>query len=890
MGHRYIGNMTLTIPLASRELCGRDEELAELEERVCGGAGLVSVTGPAGIGKTSLLTAFAGRVLGGELPVLCDELVWIDWGRGQSVGAALGLLSDASPERVTAHLASRGCAYVILDDAEGMDPAVIAGWLRAAPKLTVLLGTRVPLGLPEEHLVELAGIDVEAGVALITKLAGLRGAPLGAPAAVEELVRVVDGHPLALTLCAARLGLMSPSSLLKRVKARGATSIPGLGAALREGLEALSEEDKEALQALTAFRGFFTFDAAEGVLGDRALEAVEALRGTSLLSAEGDGDVVRLHVLAPIREVAGPPTAAQLARHSAFYGAWSKDRVPGGRDALELRREVEANATELLAVARRAVESAPEREAGAWCLALLAKIPETTGRSVVCAVGRRLLAQGTDGVSPVALGWAAAELGWLLIVTGDKVGAAEELERASGWAAAADSASLTVRTLAVEGRLLRQDREFDAAMAKLHEARDLAREVGDVQRYRIEKSLALAHLVARDLETSYRLMLDAIEGERLFGSKLDADMYLANLATVHSRLGQPKESRECLRSCLIAARQFDDQRAVGFITGSLAEANLCAGAHEEAARQFVEAQESLHACGDIPLSANLLVPQATLMMLMGQPADARRCLARSRALLERAPIPTVTVRMLLADSALVWPPTEDSLDSLRQALELAEKAKDARRAAVARLRLAAGRALLGEPFEPPPRPENPLLLAVASYYDAQGRGDREEARRLVAGLETMPAPGSGADAAPASHCDIQVRVAAHHTRRWLERYVAPEVEAVAGIELDFATRRARPPGGAWCDLERRSLLWRLIEVLSEQRLAQPGVPLPLGELLSALWPGEVMVQKSGRARLYTAVAQLRKMGFREVLVSNREGYYFDPDIPLVRERVAPDHP
>ena len=46
------------------------------------------------------------------------------------------------------------------------------------------------------------------------------------------------------------------------------------------------------------------------------------------------------------------------------------------------------------------------------------------------------------------------------------------------------------------------------------------------------------------------------------------------------------------------------------------------------------------------------------------------------------------------------------------------------------------------------------------------------------------------------------------------------------------------------------------------------------ELKTAGWPGESLMNASGRARVYVALSTLRKLGFDSVLESTGEGYRF----------------
>jgi hypothetical protein len=85
------------------------------------------------------------------------------------------------------------------------------------------------------------------------------------------------------------------------------------------------------------------------------------------------------------------------------------------------------------------------------------------------------------------------------------------------------------------------------------------------------------------------------------------------------------------------------------------------------------------------------------------------------------------------------------------------------------------------------------------------------------------------------------------------------------------------------DLSRRRPLWLLVEALAEARLASPGKALDRDALLEHAWPGERIHPEAALNRLYVAIATLRRLGIRDVLVSRDAGYMLDPGVALVKE-------
>lgn len=89
------------------------------------------------------------------------------------------------------------------------------------------------------------------------------------------------------------------------------------------------------------------------------------------------------------------------------------------------------------------------------------------------------------------------------------------------------------------------------------------------------------------------------------------------------------------------------------------------------------------------------------------------------------------------------------------------------------------------------------------------------------------------------------------------------------------------PGGEPVDMSRKEVLARMLAVFVEARQRWPGRALPVPELIMRCWPGEKMKPQAGSNRVYVALATLRKLGLRDVLLRDDGGYLLDPDVPVV---------
>ena len=232
----------LDAPVRPR-LIGRDADLVRVEASLRD-ARLVTILGPPGIGKTRLaaeVVARAGAGFAGGV-LVCDlaEATTADEAAAE-LGRALGC-EASDVEAVGRALALRGAALVALDDLERLVPQAaltIGRWLAEAGSARFLCTSREPLRLAGEVRLELEPLGLGDGVdLLVERAAALRPAwaePDRDRLALEEVVRRLDGIPLALELAAARAPVLSPAALLERLSSRLAVlQAPPPGASRRQ--------------------------------------------------------------------------------------------------------------------------------------------------------------------------------------------------------------------------------------------------------------------------------------------------------------------------------------------------------------------------------------------------------------------------------------------------------------------------------------------------------------------------------------------------------------------------------------------------------------------------------------------------------------------------------
>ncbi|MGZ3581511.1 MAG: helix-turn-helix transcriptional regulator, partial [Ktedonobacterales bacterium] len=297
------------LPMAQpTPLVDRHDELDTILQRLTvEGVRLLTLTGPAGVGKTRLALTAASR-LAAQLPErFADGVVVVDLSPVRDPEQVLGVIARAFgfidtgmpplPQRFTTFLKERA-QLVVLDNFEQVLPAAatLATLLAGCPRLALLVTSRVSLHLRWEQTFRIAPFpvpDVSGGVlppldellampavALFVSRAQAHRAdfevtPAQAPL-VAQLVTQLDGLPLALKLAAARMDVLPLTTMVQRVGDRlrllrwDAQDLPerqrSLEAALGWSYDLLTDQEQRLFRCLGVFVGRVYLDAIAAVV------------------------------------------------------------------------------------------------------------------------------------------------------------------------------------------------------------------------------------------------------------------------------------------------------------------------------------------------------------------------------------------------------------------------------------------------------------------------------------------------------------------------------------------------------------------------------------------------------------------------------------------------
>ncbi|MGO1055480.1 BTAD domain-containing putative transcriptional regulator [Crossiella sp. CA198] len=339
----------LRTPLTS--FTGRETELADLTARLREHR-LVTLTGPAGVGKTRLALEHAGRVREADGPWLVRLADLPDGALLLGTIAVATGISGADPDTVLAGLATR-TGTLVLDNCEHLTEPVAdlaIELLNTCPGLRLLITSREPLGLDGEQVIPVRPLAIRLpdgtpgpAVALLTdRVQAVRpGWQPTPPEAhdLEALCAALDGLPLALELAAARTRILTPREILDRLDDRftllgevprgSLTPHRSLRAAIEWSVHLLAEPDRAFLHQLWPFDGGFTYPATAAM----PLAALSSLVAKSMLSADTSTNPTRYRLLESVRDYCREHDPAP-ARSAAAHAHWVRTLVADSADEL----------------------------------------------------------------------------------------------------------------------------------------------------------------------------------------------------------------------------------------------------------------------------------------------------------------------------------------------------------------------------------------------------------------------------------------------------------------------------------------------------------------------------------------------------------------------------
>ena len=608
---------------------GRTAELRALAQRLDAGARLLTVLGPGGTGKTRFVRRY-GLAWLGDWPggvYFCDlcEARSLD-GIYFAVTFALGVpLGKDDPGVQLGHaIAGRGRCLVILDNFEqvvGHAPATLGRWLDRTADACFVVTSRELLHLSGEEVFAIEPLQLGSEAIELFEARAKAQRPEFAinptnRGAVAEVVRLLDGLPLAIELAAARVRLLSPAQIVERMRHRfqwlaGAKGAAARQATLRAAIdwswELLTPWEQAALAQCSVFEGGFTLDAAEAVLdlgswpdAPPAMDVVQALLDKSLLRSWVPAEQRRFDIDEPhfgmyltiheyatekLQGIAVDVASRAQERHGAHFATFGSDQAIESlsRDGGVKRwRALALELDNLVAACKRAIHRGAANVAAASFRAAWEVMSRQGPFRIGIDLGAQVLA--LRGIEPALRIQSAASRADGLM----RLGAFQEAR------AALDELLGLTRA--------RADRKLEGII--LGDLGQLHREQGRM------------HDAQRCLEAALTIFGDV-------GYRLGQGWVLHNLGNLHDQLGAPAQSRACHEAALAIHSELGNRAGTGQVLAGLAILNRHQGRMDEAQAHYQSALAIHRELGDRRTEGIALGNLGNVLMDLGHVAQAQ---------------------------------------------------------------------------------------------------------------------------------------------------------------------------------------------------------------------------------------------------------------------------
>jgi predicted ATPase len=610
-------------------------------------------------------------------------------GRTLEIPLTAGQTSAEMVSQIGSVLSRRGRMLVVLEHFEAVvehAAATVARWLTQAPHVEFLVTSRELLHLPAEQPWEVSPLSMpekddvagsEAVQLFVERARSVRqGYNLTAAESplVAQIVRELDGIPLAIELAAARMGVLSAAKLLERLprrfdlltggKREGSSGRSTLRGAIDWSWRLLQPAEQSALSQCSVFRGDFSLDAAEEVIdlsdingAAWVMDVLEALKEKSLVRAieskQFPGEV-RFSLYVTIREYAAEKLNASThatacaQRHGRYYlrvgSEWQRSVDAHG--GMEKLRRLALEQENLLAVHQRSLAAQP-------------RTPGSLGDAlqVLLALDPVLSTRGPFGVH-------------LSLLDETLTGAIEAQVSPS---LLAQGLEARARARQARGRMADSMADIDAGLAKAREASDrrteavlldnlgkIHQDLGKKQEARSlhEQALALFRAVAdqrgearalqrlgglfhdeEQLDSAREYYEKALSIFRAAGDRRSEGSVLGYLAILNHEQSRLTPARVHYEKALAIFREVEDLRLHGITLGYLGLLHQDQGNLDKARAQYERAVSVIREAHDQRYEGMFLACLGGVQAGQGHLEDANASFEEARTLLTAAEDP-----------------------------------------------------------------------------------------------------------------------------------------------------------------------------------------------------------------------------------------------------------
>jgi len=887
------------IPTFSDEFVGRNRDLSTLHSQLEHNQ-IVTITGPAGIGKTRLAVEFADRLRDRNREIdiwyvdltRCDSLEDVAAAIAGVLGLPLSSGTEGDEPLVTLGRAvsGRGDCLIILDGADRVGSGVAVGLqtlLPMAPATRWMVTTNKPLNLVPEQELPLGGLHPPSAANL---LASRRRSGQRQKLSESRLHRLLDaaegldGSPLGLRIAAGLVPVGPPDRLLERLDQVPRGDSDPVWALLLASIRELDDPVRRTLELLAAARAPVPVDATMEMAEQHDFELQQSIpelarrglldrtrrirgRGRAFVSiSEAVRDALR--TVAAERESEPADFDATFAAGYRRRSRMLLEQLTGPRQPESLDK-IESERAAIEEALRRSLDLpdiSPVASASTLQRWYRHRGPRSSGRAQLEEV-----IEGFDADAP-------EERAELLIRLAELDELSDAPETANGRLMEAvrlfekngERPGLLATALARRHRLLRRNGELDRS-----EADDLLQKAAEQaeksSRTRASTVVALERAVAArtegDRETATS-MLDEVRGmaDDVGQPELEADVRteMGRLATETHRF---ERGRRHFQEAVASLRELERLPDVARILAELGDVERHLRETERAESYLREALRLGRRSGELDRIASI---QLRLGRFLASELDFEA--ARDEFL-----------EILDAIEEFFWAELRGPTRAFLAATEAALGRNDTARRTLERAETELANLEESTWDQTLPLLEHISSIAAVEHGLEKPVALRPPQRAFVDATKEIPRNEFALDAI-----------------RLIDRYL-DRVESGTSRDSAESTRPTRPtllvgadddwfhaPGRNRVDISRRDAPRRIFRRLVRHRHQFPGVPLHIDHLVDIGWPDEELSAATAKNRVYGAVSTLRDLGLRDILLTREPGYLLSPRFAI--RRITPHPP
>jgi predicted ATPase/class 3 adenylate cyclase len=687
---RTLDDRPSNLPRRLSSFVGREREIEE-GRALLANSPLVSLTGPGGVGKTSLALQIAAGMLD-ELP---DGVWLVDLGNVTDEDLVLHALAvamriaeepgrDLAATIVDALRGKRLC--IVLDNCEHLlnASAALVSDLIGGTDVRVLATSREPLAIAGERVLAVPTLELPdprqvrtpAQAAQFTAVRlFVERATAAQPGfrlsdenvgAVVKICRRLDGMPLALELAAARVRALPVEEVAARLDDRfrlltgGSRSAVPRHQALRATIDwshdLLVPEERAVFRRLAAFAGGWSLAAAEAVVSDNlvadadVLDLMTRLVDKSLIVADPTSSEARFAMLETIRQYArdylveAGEAEEIFRRHRDWYLALVERAKPDffrGPPPMDWLAVFDREHDNLRLALEWSAAEADGAAAGLRLAAGLWRYWEIRGYLIEGRAWLERTLAATDGEVSILRANAQTGAGVLAHTQGDHAAAIRYHEESLAQQRQVGSRPSVAYALSNLANLIAESGDFARAGELYGEASGMLQAIGD-ERGAAMALVMLADVMSHEGNYSAAVPIFAEAGEvfERFGDQFGRAFAFDSQALAVARTGQLEAARELHEQSLAISRQLGDERGVARSLMHLADVAARNGDRTRAKalnRECLRIRQTLH---DMPGVATAM-ERLAWMSVPDAAEDAARLLGAAQSLREaiNTPLP-----------------------------------------------------------------------------------------------------------------------------------------------------------------------------------------------------------------------------------------------------------